>query len=877
MEIMAVLAFSIALQLAAAIAALRLIPVSGRRMAWVLISGALVLMALRRSIILYQALSEQTLYIADPSSEWVALITSALMLLGIVRIGPYLRDMKRSAQILRESEERYRTLFEDSRDVVFVSSREGRMLDINEAGVSLFGYARREMLGMDARRLYAAPDDRAAFQERIEREGSVKDYEMKFVKQDGAEMDCLLTAALQRDQNGEILGYRGIIRDVSEQKRAERERLLMEERYRGFIENAIEGMFQTTPDGRFLMANPALARALGYDSPQELMASVSNLERQLYVDPERRAKFKRIIDREGEVHNFEVGMYRKDGSCCWVAINARAVRDPQGNVVYYEGTNKDITERKKAEEEHARLAAAIEQAGEGVIILDTAEAVVFVNPAFELMSGYKLQEVLGRPIAALRKEDIHRLFRQGLRSCVAAKQVWMGQYEVAKKDDTPYVVRASISPVRNNAGKTINYVILERDVTNEAKMEKQLRQAQKLEAIGTLAGGIAHDFNNILSAMMGFTELVRMQMEGESEIKGYLDAVLQSGQRAKELVKQILAFSRQREQERLPVPIENIIKEVAKMLRAAIPSSIEMRTSIRSHGMVMADPTQVHQVLMNLCTNAAHAMRETGGALEINLEEVELEDCFAALSQDMQPGPCLRLTVSDTGHGMTDYVRERIFDPYFTTKGPGEGTGLGLAVVHGIVKSHGGSMSVYSEPGQGSAFHIYLPKLEPETCEETTSPAKSPIPVAMGNESILFVDDEEVLCMAGHEILEHLGYRVAVRSSPIEALEAFRERPERFDLVITDMTMPSMTGIDLAGEIMRIRPNLPIILCTGFSERSIQSKAMAIGIQEVIMKPTDVRCLAEAIRRALDAAGGLKDNPGPAQCNSINSRAESCL
>jgi PAS domain S-box-containing protein len=865
MENVTVLVVAIALQLAAAIAALRLIPVSGRRLAWLLISGALVLMALRRSITLYQTLSEQTPYVSDPSAEWVALLTSALMLLGIVRIGPYLRTMKRSAQILRESEEKYRTLFEDSRDMVFVSSREGRILDINAAGVDLFGYTLHEMLGMDARRLYAAPEDRASFQEMIEREGSVKDYEVKFVKRDGTEMDSLITATIQRHQDGEILGYRGIVRDVSEHRRAERERRKMEERYRNFVENAIEGIFQTTPDGRFLTANPALARVLGYDSPRELMAAVSDLEKQLYVDPERRREFKRTIDLEGEVHNFEASMYRKDGNCCWVTINARVVRDPVGNVLYYEGTDEDITERKQAEEERARLVAAIEQAAEGVIILDTAEAVVFVNPAFEHMSGFSRREVLGRPIAAVRSDDIHGSFRQGLRSCLAAGQVWLGQYEAQRKNGTSCEVRASISPVRNHAGVIISYVILERDVTNEAKMEKQLRQAQKLEAIGTLAGGIAHDFNNILSAMLGFAELAGMRIRNEPEVQDYLDGVLQAGQRAKELVQQILAFSRQREQERRPVQIGHIIKEVVKMLRASLPSTIEMRTSVLSQSMIMADPTQVHQVLMNLCTNAAHAMQETGGTLELKLEDVELEGDFPAPIPDMQPGQYLKLTISDTGHGMNAHVRERIFDPYFTTKGSGEGTGLGLAVAHGIVKSHGGAMSVYSEPGQGSSFQVYLPKLESKTGEEAVQPQKGPVPLASGNECILFVDDEEILCRTGHEILEHLGYRVDVRTSPIEALEAFRAQPERFHLVITDMTMPKMTGIDLASEIKRIRRDLPIILCTGFSEMAILEKARAIGIREIIMKPTDVRNLAEAIRHTLDGAAKIKEDEAQAQ------------
>jgi PAS domain S-box-containing protein len=853
MEGAPILTIAIALQLAAAVAALRLIPVSGRRLAWVLISVALVLMALRRYISLHETLSNRSPILIEFSAEWVTLLTSALMLYGIVRIGPYLRTMNRSAQVLRESEEKYRTLFEDSRDVIFVSSRQGRILDINAAGLDLFGYTREEMMGMDARLLYATPDGRAAFQERIEREGSVKDYELKFVKRDGSKIDCLLTATLQVDQDGGVQGYRGIVRDVSEHRK-------MEERYRSFVENAIEGIFQTTPDGKFLMANPALARVLGYDSPRELMSAVSDLEKQLYVDPERRREFKRTIDLKGEVHNFEAGMYRKDGSSCWITINARAVRDRDGSLLYYEGTDEDITERKQAEEDHARLVAAIEQAGEGVIILDAALSVVFINPAFELMSGCSRQELLGRPVAAFRNNEGHRLFHQGLRTCLGTGEVWMGQYEAPRKDGASCEVRASISPVRNHSGDIISYVILERDVTHEAKTEKQLRQAQKLEAIGTLAGGIAHDFNNILSAMLGFTELAMMRLRGEPGVQDFLDGVLRAGQRAKELVKQILAFSRQTEQERHPVQVGPIIKEAVMMLRASLPSTIEMSTSIESHGMVMADPTQMHQVLMNLCTNAAHAMRETGGKLEVKLEDVDLEGYLLTRCNDMQPGSYLKLTVSDTGHGMTSQVRDRIFDPYYTTKGPGEGTGLGLAVAHGIVKSHGGAITVYSEPGQGSVFQVLLPKFESKAEEKALRSLKGPIPFASGNECILFVDDEETLCKTGEKILQHLGYQVAVKNSPVDALEAFRAQPGRFDLVITDMTMPKMTGVDLAREILRIRRNMPIILCTGFSEKDLNARERAIGIRELVMKPADIRSLAEAIRRALDSGGKTNDD-----------------
>jgi signal transduction histidine kinase len=409
-------------------------------------------------------------------------------------------------------------------------------------------------------------------------------------------------------------------------------------------------------------------------------------------------------------------------------------------------------------------------------------------------------------------------------------------------------VNISGSFYRDQEGHIAASVINLRDIREQKKLEAQLQQAQKMEAVGTLAGGIAHDFNNILSAIMGYAELALDSVERETQLYENLQEVFHAGNRAKDLVKQILTFSRQTEQERKPTQVKLIVDEALKLLRSSLPTTIEIHRDIQSNGLVMADPTQIHQILMNLCTNADHAMREKGGTLEVNLENVELDTGFTADQPDMKPGAYLNLTVSDTGCGMPPQVRERIFDPFFTTKEVGEGTGMGLSVVHGIVGSYGGTITADSEPGQGSTFKVYLPIIERREKPQATKEDSIPT----GSERILFVDDEPALANVGKLILESLGYNVETRTSSIEALELFKNQPDRFDLVITDMTMPNMTGEDLAQELMCTKPNIPIILCTGFSAKIDEQKASAMGIRAFVLKPIVRRGIATTVRKVLD-------------------------
>ncbi len=382
------------------------------------------------------------------------------------------------------------------------------------------------------------------------------------------------------------------------------------------------------------------------------------------------------------------------------------------------------------------------------------------------------------------------------------------------------------------------------------RLEHELRQSQKMEAIGTLAGGIAHDFNNILTAIIGYTEMAQQKVAKQEAAARDLERVQEASSRAKELVKRILTFSRRDEQERKPVQLTAIVEEVLKLLRSTLPSTIEIHQHIATAPQmdtVLADPTQLHQMLMNLGTNAAHAMRALGGVLSVSLSEVLANGSLTALHPGLRPGPCLRLTVSDTGHGMEAGIKERIFEPYFTTKKVGEGTGMGLAVVQGIVKNHGGAISVYSEPGQGTTFHIFLPRAEGKIGRQ---PAPDQLPSG-GTERILFVDDEAMLADLGMQLLESLGYTVTATVNSREALAFFRAEPQAFDLVITDMTMPGLTGHELAGELMAVRPDIPIILCTGFSEQMSEKTAKETGIKGYLMKPYTADSLNTTIRGVL--------------------------
>ncbi len=498
----------------------------------------------------------------------------------------------------------------------------------------------------------------------------------------------------------------------------------------------------------------------------------------------------------------------------------------------------------------------IDHANAPIIVWDREERITLFNHAFERLTGYAADEVIGKEVRMLFPEEKRDKSLSRIASALAGEYWESVEIPILRKDGNIRIVLWNLSNIYAEDGKTLLATIAQGiDITDrlrmaeeKKKLEAQLQQAQKMEAIGILAGGIAHDFNNILGAIMGYTELAQFDAGDNPSLKTRLDEILHAGNRAKDLVQQILTFSRQSEQEFKPIQSNLIVKEALKLLRASLPTTIKIHQDIQGDAMVMGDPVQIHQVLMNLCTNAAHAMRDKGGLLDVSLVNVELDSNFVGRHPGMKAGPYLQLTVSDTGHGMPADVLARIFEPFFTTKEKGEGTGLGLSVVHGIVKSYGGTIYAYSEQGKGSSFKVYLPaiegRLEPRKREEKALPK--------GIEHILFVDDEQMLVDVWKQLLESLGYKVTTRTSSTEALEFFRSSPERFDIVITDQTMPNMTGDKLAKELMAVRSDIPVILCSGFSTRITQESIYEMGIRAFVMKPLLLRDLAETIRKVLD-------------------------
>ncbi len=529
------------------------------------------------------------------------------------------------------------------------------------------------------------------------------------------------------------------------------------------------------------------------------------------------------------------------------------ILDEAGAPQYLLGISEDITERKMAEEAIRKLSQAIEQSPVSIVITDVEGNIEFVNKKFTQITGYSLAETLGQNPRILKSGETPADEYRRLWQTISSGGVWQGEFHNRKKNGELFWELATIAPVRDAGNVITHYVAVKEDITQRKKLEAHFRQAQKLEAIGLLAGGIAHDFNNILSAIIGYTEISRFNVQPESQVAEYLAHVLEAGRRAKELINQIMMFSRETEQELKPIQVYLPVEQALKLIRASIPATIEIRSEILSQASALADATQVHQIVMNLCTNAAHAMKESGGLLQVSLTDITIDkEDHRETYPDTEPGDYIRLTVSDQGHGIDAFHLHRIFDPFFTTKEKGEGSGMGLSVVHGIVKSYGGSIYVHSRPGEETTFDLLIPALE-NAAPDTIAMQK---PVPTGCESILFVDDEEMIVDSAKGMLESLGYRVMATTSASEALEAFRNNPEGFDMLVTDLTMPKTTGLELADKILQIRPDLPIVLCTGFGGNMNEEQIIRRGVRGIIFKPILRRDMAVAVRNALDGDDG---------------------
>ena len=515
----------------------------------------------------------------------------------------------------------------------------------------------------------------------------------------------------------------------------------------------------------------------------------------------------------------------------------------------------EISERERAQqalrESEARFRQIYDKVPLMIHSIDREGQISNVNRKWLSEMGYSAEEVLGRTFDSILPPDVRSTVQSML------SHLWNDGAEVdvdtrlIKKDGTIFDALLNSTVLVDPTDGPVTLSVIQ-DVTDRNRMEDRLRQAQKMEAIGTLAGGIAHDFNNILYAIVGFVELALEDLPPDARGAENLREALEAADRARHVVHQILAFSRQSEQDRKPIQIGPVVTEVMRLLRASLPSTIELHHRTEQDlGLILADPTQIHQILMNLCANSFHSMRDHGGTLDIKLDKASLDADFFERHPHVSPGRHVRLSVRDTGSGIAADSIHRIFEPYFTTKPAGEGTGLGLSVVHGIVKSCGGAIEVHSEPGEGTLFELYFPVFGDRE-ERREEPGEQP--VSAGSERILLVDDELAIVQLGQQLLEGMGYEVVTRTSSVEALELFKVKPDLFDLIITDMTMPGMTGKDLARRMLQIRPGIPIILCTGFSSQIDEAKAQQIGIKAFAMKPLLMRDIAKLIRKVLDSS-----------------------
>ncbi len=620
------------------------------------------------------------------------------------------------------------------------------------------------------------------------------------------------------------------------------------------LDSATMGLWEwDIPAGTFT-ADERCIRMLNYD-PGETPPHFTWWSEQTHPDDRKQAKdsLLNLFAGQSPVYRAEYRIRTKSGDWLWILDRAKVVEwAGDGTPLKAIGSHVDVSTRHKAQTQVHRLATVVEQAAETIIITDSSNIIEYVNPTFVDKLGYGPDDVVGKTPKLFRSGRHNDAFYESMRNDLKHGRAWHGTLVNRCKDGTAIELETTISPVKNDNGGTSNYVAIGRDVTHESLLESQLRQSQKMEALGTLAGGIAHDFNNILSAVIGYTELAMQDSDNESRAHANMVEVFKAAKRAADLVAQILTFSRRTEQERKPLLLAPIMKEALKLLRGTLPSTIDIQQTIAvDTPPVLADATQMHQIIMNLCTNAFHAMRDQGGILDVRLDAIEFQKEKEAGTLSIPPGHYARMAISDTGHGMTPEVRDRIFEPYFTTKRGRDGTGLGLSTVHGIVKLHDGAITVYSESGEGTTFNVFLPVCTPDIEERKNGKPTPPLPQGNG-ERILVVDDEEAIVQMEEIALRHLGYEVEAFGSSVKALEAFENNPEHFDCIITDQTMPTLTGADLARRLLKIRPNLPIVLCSGFSEAINDEKAHELGIREYIMKPMTTRVLAEAVHRVLN-------------------------
>jgi PAS domain S-box-containing protein len=667
-----------------------------------------------------------------------------------------------------------------------------------------------------------------------------------------------------RGADGVIHRIAGFSRDVTQQKEAERALQISEEKFSKAFRSSPDAISVSDAEtGRFIEVNEGFERLFGWKAAEVIGRSSRELD--LWATPEDRDRLLQELRARGSVKDFAATARPRSGPLrpCVLAAETAEIGGRSCLVLVI----RDVTEQRAAEqalrESEARFRSYFESPLIGMAITSPDRRWLEVNDHLCQMLGYTREELRGLRWSDLTlDEDQENNDGYLQRSLAGELDTYALEKRYRRKDGGVLHASIAVRCIRKPGGEADYFLTVVQDQTARVEAEKaqeelesQLRQAQKLEALGQLAGGIAHDFNNILTAIMAYAELAAMDLDHPDDVRQHLDQVQKASNRARDLVRRILTFSRQRKQERRPVQLAPVIEEAVNLVRSTLPATIEIvvRTSPDAP-VVLADLSQIHQVMMNLCTNSAYAMRDRPGRLSISLERVQVDAALVRGQPELREGIYARLTVSDTGSGMAPGVLKRVFEPFFTTKGPGEGTGLGLSVVHGIMQDHEGAVTVESELARGTTFRLYFPE---QIGVEDVAPSGGQTLVRGRGERIMFIDDEQALCESTRLLLDKIGYQVTAFTSPVAAMEVFRENPDSVDLVVTDLSMPFMTGVDVGKEMLAVRPQLPVILASGFSGTWTLEKVRAQGLRDLLIKPLTGAALSAAMRCVLD-----EKNPG---------------
>jgi len=756
-------------------------------------------------------------------------------------------EHQRAEEALRVSEGKYRALVSEINDGLFVVDAQGVITLANRSLAKIHGVESPEHLVGRSFLEFIAPVElnrvKELFGRAVETRIPAEVVETQIVRPDG-ESVFVEVKPVPILEDGGVVGFRGILRDVTERKRSE---LALRKTYdllMAVVEASPMGITILDLDGNVRLWNPAAERIFGWRKEEILGCPVPT------VPPEKREEHRAILERVLGGEDFsglEVVRQKKDGSRVDCSLFTVPLYDNKDGIYSVLGIMVDITERKRAEVLIRQQVAALEATANGIVITDREGAIIWTNPAFTTLTGYSLEEAIGQTPRLLKSDAQDQAFYHNLWETILSGRVWQGETVNRRKDGSLYTEDQTITPVRDERGDISHFIAIKRDITEHRHLEEQLRQAQKLAAVGLLAGGIAHDFNNLLNGIIGFAQLALREIPADSKGHHYLSRVPEMGRRAASLVAQVLSFARKTPLRRKPLDLNPMLQETVSILRRTLPEAIAIKPEPSHEPLVVnADGAQVQQILLNLTTNACDAMPQ-GGTLTLRLTPVTLIEASLGEHPERRPGAFACLTVADTGTGIPAAIRDRIFEPFFTTKETGHGTGLGLASVYGIAHQHEGWIEVETAEGQGSAFHVFLP-LVPALTEVAPSAEKA---LPRGTETLLLVEDSPMVLELGEVLLSDLGYTVLSAADGVEALTVFQAHSD-IALVLTDAIMPRMGAADLIPALRALNPDIKVLVATGYAPDEIQHGLERSGVAGYVWKPFSQADLATAVRAAID-------------------------